>query len=126
MMYNELQLDQIARTIQRLEQRISERFPESGLSKVEGELLRFAEETGPIITKKRKPHRLLQLAIIFAIVILVGVPLALLATFRSSDLGIAGLAGWFQIIESIIQDAIFLGVAIYFLVTVETRLDRRV
>lgn len=125
-MYNELQLDQISATIRRLQQRISERFPESGLSKVAGELVRIAEDTGPILTKKRKPHRLLQVGIAVAILILVAIPIGLFVMFRDSGLGISGLAGWFQIIESIVQDAIFLGLAIYFLVTAESRLDRRV
>ena len=48
-MYNELQISHIVATLQRLHRRICERFPESGLSKVAGELLKIAEETGPIL-----------------------------------------------------------------------------
>ena len=119
--YDELKLDHITETVARLQQRIAERFPNSGLSKVAGELLLIAKETGPILANKRKPHRLLQLATAIAILLVVAIPVGLLITFKNPDLGVRGIFGWVQLIESLVQDAVFLGVAIWFLVTAEAR-----
>src|SRR5688572_12813242 len=125
-MYNELKLEYIIQTIRTLQQRIAERFPGSGLSKVAAELLRIAEETGPILTQKKKPHRLVQAAVVLAVVLLIAIPLGLLITARGARFEVMGWGGIFQVVESIIQDAIFLGFGVYFLITVESRLDRRV
>ena len=124
-MYNELKLEYIIQTIRTLQQRIAERFPGSGLSKVAAELLCVAEETGPILTQKKKPHRLVQGAVVVAVVLLIAIPVGLIVMARGARFE---AAGWdtFQVVESIIQDAIFLGLGVYFLVTVESRLDRRV
>ena len=125
-MYNELKLECISQTIRRLGDRVTERFPASGLSKVAAELFRIAEETGPILDQKRQPRRLLRIAILVAILLLVAIPVGLLATYRRSSLDVTSWRSLFQMVESVIQDAIFLGVALYFLSTVETRLERRV
>jgi hypothetical protein len=122
----ELKLECISQTIRRLRDRIAERFPDSGLSKVAAALLRITEETGPILDQKRRPHRLLRVAIWVAIILLVAVLLGLLITYRRSNLDVTGWGGLLQMVESGIQDAIFLGLALYFLATVEARLDRRV
>lgn len=126
MIYNELALEQIVQTVRRLEQRISERFPDSGLSKIAAQLGRIAEETGPILDHKRQPHRLLQAAILLAVLLLVSIPVGLIVVYVKSNPGAAGAENPFQLAESIVQDAIFLGFAIYFLATAEGRLDRRV
>lgn len=125
-MYNELQLDNIVQTLRKLQQRISERFPNSGLSQVAGELVRVAEETGPILERKRRPHRMLQLAVAFAVILLIAIPVGLIISLRGPALEVGGIVGLLQVVESAIQDMIFLSLAVYFLVTMESRLDRRV
>jgi hypothetical protein len=125
-MYHELRLENIVETLQKLEQRISERFPKSGLSQVAAELVRIAEETGPIIERKRRPHRALQLAVVAVVLLLVAVPIALFISLRGPGIEIGGIGPLLQAIESAIQNMIFLAVAVYFLVTLESRLDRRV
>ena len=78
-MYHELQISHIVATLRRLHQRICERFPDSGLSKVAAELLKIAEETGPILERQRRPHRFIQLAAAAIILLLLAIPIAGLA-----------------------------------------------
>ena len=126
-MYHELRLENITETLRRLQQRISERFPQSGLSKVSAELTRIAEETGPILARKRRPHRLVQLGIALSVLLLVGSTAGLVIVgLRDDSVDIGGLSGWMQLIESAVQNIIFLSFAVYFLATLEGRLDRRV
>jgi hypothetical protein len=124
-MYNQLEIGQIVSTLRRLQQRISERFPESGLSKVAAELLKIADETGPILVRQRRPHRVIQFAAGVIILLLVIVPAAALI-WRGVPAFDNDLSEVLQVVESAIQDVIFLSVAVYFVFTLETRLDRRV
>ena len=126
MTYQELRLANIVETLRRLQQRISERFPNSGLSRVAAELVGIAQETGPILQKNRRPHRLLQAGVAITILFLLGIPVGLFLAWRGQSLAVDNLGDLFQIIESAVQDIIFLSLAIYFLLTLEGRLDRRV
>lgn len=125
-MYYELRLENIVETAEKLRLRITERFPESGLSEIAAELVRIARETGPVLTQMRRPHRLLQIAVVLLAVLLIGVPVFLIVGSGLPALEIDGLAGLIQVIESAIQDIVFISVALYFLLTLESRLDRRV
>lgn len=124
--YNQLRLENIVETAQKLQLRITERFPGSGLSQVAGELVRIARETGPVLTQMRRPHRLVQIAVVLAAVLLIGIPVVLVVGRGLPALEIDGLGGLIQVIESAIQDIVFISIALYFLLTLETRLDRRV
>src|SRR5688500_6482888 len=125
-MYRELRLEHIVATAEKLQQRIAERFPGSGLSHIASELVRIAQETGPVLTRMRRPHRIVQTAVVIAVILLVAIPGVLIITRGLSALQIEGLGGLLQVVESAIQDIVFISVALYFLLTLETRLDRRV
>jgi hypothetical protein len=124
-MYDQLDISQIVSTLQRLQQRISERFPQSGLSKVAAALLKIGDETGPILVRQRRPHRVIQFAAAVIILLLVVVPVATLIS-RGVPAFDRDLSTVLQVVESAIQDVIFLSLAVYFVFTLETRLDRRV
>jgi hypothetical protein len=125
-MYHELRLEHIVATAEKLQQRIAERFPGSGLSQIASELVRIAQETGPVLTRMRRPHRIVQTAVVIAVILLVAIPGVLIITRGLPALEIDGLGGLLQVVESAIQDIVFISVALYFLLTLETRLDRRV
>jgi hypothetical protein len=124
-MYYQLQIGHIVATLQRLHLRICERFPDSGLSKVAAELLKIAQDTGPILERQRKPHRFIQVAAAAIILLLLAIPIAGIAWRGIPAVGIRDLPTALQVLESAIQDIIFLGLALYFVFTLETRLDRR-
>jgi hypothetical protein len=124
--YDELRLDHILRTLDRLTSRISERFPGSGLSHVAAELCRIAEDTDGVLERVRRPHRALRSGVGIA-VLLIGALAVAVFVYLPSVLprDVAGIGELLQTIESAAQDLIFLSVAIYFLLTLESRIYRK-
>jgi hypothetical protein len=123
MTYRALDEAAIIATGERLAARIHERFPESGLSKVAGELVDVARESSRHIADARKPHWPIRIAtgVVIASMLSVVIGIALTAPAPESRIELFPLL---QIVESAINDVIFLGVAVFFLVSVETRLKR--
>lgn len=126
MPYNELRLELIQKTLATLRNRIAERFPGSGLSQVAEELVRIGAETGPVLERVRRPNRLFRAGIVVALVLIVGAVVALLLRLPPLTFDVDGIGALIQTIESAVQEVIFLAIAIWFLVTLETRLHRRV
>jgi hypothetical protein len=123
--YDELRLDSILQTLRTLANRISERFPGSGLSNVAAELCRVATDTGPLLERVRRPHRVVRAAVVVGVGLIVALAVALFLFLANLPRDVGGIGALLQAVESAAQDLIFLSVAIYFLLTVETRIDRR-
>jgi hypothetical protein len=123
-MYRELDSQRILATTRALSQRVAERFPDSGLSRVAGELLTTAEESEVRLQRLRRPHWPTRLGVGIAIVILAAIAVAAALTLRLAP-GIEGAGELLQVVESGINDALFIGLAIFFLVTLEGRFKRR-
>ncbi len=124
-MYQKLDPGKIAATAEALGQRVHERFPDSGLSKVIGELTPVARQAEALSLWLQKPNRWLRSGVVLAIALIV----ALIAgAILSLDLNVSlfsSMSDFAQGLESVINDFIFLGLAIFFLATGETRLKRR-
>jgi hypothetical protein len=125
--YSELRLDHIMNTLQTLERRIVERFPDSGLRSVAAELTRIGADTNAVIDRYLQPHRGLRALIYFGVAIIIALAIITVAVIPdyASDAGIR-IGDLLQAIESAAQSLIFLSVAIYFLLTLETRVNRRI
>ena len=121
-----LQLDerQIIQTLERLRDRIGERFPQSGLSRVSEELLAIANDASRSVAYLRRPNWVARGAAVVAIIVMLTV-LGILAITVRGPTGVTGLADIIQTIEAGINDVIFFGIAVFFLLTIETRLKRR-
>jgi len=122
--YRQLDDDRIIETLERLRHRITERFPTSSLARVGEELLAIAHESASHIAYLSKPNWPIRATVGLAIAVM----LAVVVT-AGSQLGLAAhIAGWpdfLQAVEAAINDLVFLGIAIFFLLTIETRLKRR-
>ncbi len=123
--FTDLRADMILNTIHRLENRIRERFPESGLLKVcvefrnlADELQNLAQQIGPPIW----PVRGFAFAAAFLLVGLTGWALAQIVGHFS--LNAEGVHDLLQSTESAINELIFLGLALFFLIGLETRIKR--
>ena len=123
-MYRELDSQRILATTRALSQRVAERFPGSGLSRVAGELRATAEESEVRLQRLRRPHWPMRLGVGIAIVALAAIAVAAALTVRLAP-GIDGVGELLQTLESGINDALFIGLAIFFLVTLEGRFKRR-
>ena len=124
MTYRALDADAIVATCARLSTRIDERFPQSGLSKVGQDVLAVAGDTIEGIQHIRRPNWPIRIGVALTLLSMVTVILMLIASASAPTSRLE----WFAllpIIESAINDVIFLGIAVFFLTTFETRLKRR-
>ncbi|MCK5720460.1 MAG: hypothetical protein KAH84_11010 [Thiomargarita sp.] len=123
-MYRKLDFNQINDTIDKLHNRLIERFPESGLMAVCGELKSISAETKTKIAWINEPHLLLRFFSGFIIIICL---LAIYYSFYTLDWRLDEFHAieLLQTVESIVNELIFISIAIFFLITLETRFKRR-
>lgn len=121
-----LQLDprSVTTSIGVLAQRVEERFPGAGLAEVGRELLGVARQARERSTAIAKPNLLLR----GAVLLLLGVIAAgLLSTAFALEMPNDGfnLVDFVMVLESGINDVVLIAAAVFFLVTLDNRLQRR-
>lgn len=121
-MYRRLDEAHIVDTLRRLELRIGERFPGSGLGKVSAELLAAATESVERIRGLRRPNLPLRIGAWTLIAVIVFIVLEALLHLGLAPrwVDFAAFLGSSQAI----QNVVFLGLAVLFLANVETRIRR--
>ena len=122
--------DFIIETIAKLQRRISERFPESGLCNLCGELLhvaRSASERSQIIDRPILWIRVSGYAMAIALILLVVWVLATWVRVPTEDITAhrVSLSIFLATVETVTNEFIVLGAGLYFLVSLETRIKRR-
>jgi len=124
MRYRELDPASIVDTALALQQRITERFPDSGLSRVSEELLAVSREAATRTSYFASPLWPVRVGVSIAVAaILVLVVLSVLMLRVSTRVG--GISELLQGIDAAVNDVIFIGIAIFFLVSIEGRIKRR-
>ena len=121
----ELDPSRIVDTIARLERRVSERFPGSGLSRICGELGELAAETRADVARLRHPIWPLRLLAAAGIAAIVGVALGLVVVTWQGVLAARGILELLQGSESAVNEIVLLAAAVYFLYSLEERKKRR-
>jgi hypothetical protein len=122
--YFALDANEIVRTIETLGKRIEERFSGSGLGRVCTQLLEIArhgQERAEWIARPILPLRIA--TILLAVVIVLGL-VFMVARLRPPP-GQFELGQFIQVLEAGINDLVLIGAAVFFLVTMETRIKRR-
>jgi hypothetical protein len=119
-----LDAGRIVETITTLRRRIHERFPGSGLERLADELLRIAEVTDRQLRWVETPHVPLRVAswVVGGLFVLLLVGAVLRMNVRLGSVTVSELL---QASEAAFNDAVLLGAALYFLVSLEGRLKRR-
>jgi hypothetical protein len=123
--YGELQPRLIIDTLQRLEQRICERFPGSGLGRVSGELRELGARTDEIVAGLRGPIWPLRIAAGVAAAGLVAAVVWLVSLTLRVSLDVGNISEVLQASDAALNDVIFLSLAVFFLFSLETRVKRR-
>lgn len=123
-MYRHLNADHIVQTISLLRTRIEERFPDSGLGKAAGELQRLGDEAVARSAWMQQPHLPLRLGIWSLVVFLLAAVVAGLVGLQVST-KVQTFVELVQMIESGINDLVFIGLAIFFMTSLEVRIKRR-
>jgi hypothetical protein len=121
--YLRLDADRIVATARRLRQRVEQRFPDSGLARVAQELVRVAELAQQRASAIARPNWALRAAVV-ALVALILAGLAATAFSLRAPAEPLTLLTFVAVLESGINDVVFIGVGVFFLMTVETRLKR--
>jgi len=124
-MYRSLNAEKIADTVGNLKSRIQERFPGSGLSRVAKELEDVAHESVSRSKWVAKPIMPLRLGVGLLVTVMLAV---LVAAFLQLNLKatVNEVGSLLQMLQAGIDDIVFMGIGIYFLVTLEARIKRKV
>lgn len=123
MPYKTLNPDKIIKTAEVLEIRIRERFPDSSLANVAGELVEAAKRTNQDATQLAKPITWLRWLIGFA-TMLGALMFVFIGTFISFDRISDGAFDFVQGLESSINTIVLVGIGLVTLATLEERIKR--
>ena len=122
-MYRSLDISHIRTTAEALERRIGERFPDSGLRRVAADLLALTRDTSAKLADISRPRHDVRIGVGLLILLIVGVTLLTFGQLRwPATVGDA--TGFIQLLESAINDVVFVGIGIAFLITIEGRIKR--
>jgi hypothetical protein len=123
-MYRQLDPAEIVETAAGLRERIQERFPGAGLAEVGAELLAICRESAALVEWLARPKRGARIAVGAALALLLAVLSGGLLTLEI-DLGFTTLSDLFQGLEAAVNNVVFLAIAVFFLLTWETRYKRK-
>jgi hypothetical protein len=124
MAYRNLELGLIEETAREISSRIQLRFSGSGLGKLSSEVVAVATNASAISTWLKKPNRWLRFCGALLIVVLIT---TIVATFLNLSIRyrVQSLSELLQATESAINDIVFIGLAILFLISWENRIKRK-
>jgi hypothetical protein len=122
-----LAADHVSDTVAQLERRIQARFGERGLTKAVrdlGQLVAYVRNEGD--ESRDRLRRTTLAARIVGVIIALAMLVALVFGVRSAIVdGLARTADWVPLVESIVNDLVFAGIALVFLWAIPERLERR-
>ena len=122
----QLDPERILQTSVLLELRIKERFPNSGLSGVCGQLVAVAKEANTTCASLRQPHYWLRFGTTVLVILLLTMLFGGLALGLSTVLSHSAMtwADAIQVMEAALNDLILLSATVYFFITLERRYKR--
>jgi hypothetical protein len=122
--YTQLDEAQIIRTIEDIRDRIAVRFPQAGLLRVCEQFLGVAKEVAECEAYLRRPNWPLRavggVAIVGLTILLVSIAVVAIRSPVAMSVGDV-----IQTIEAAVNDIVFFGIAVFFLLSIETRVKRR-
>lgn len=126
MPYRKLDAEKIIESAERLSQRVNERFPERGICRVGHEVKQIAHEAQQRAEWISTPHWGLRMIIGMLIVfLLAGLFLAFFGLLGWLEFGRLDLINFLEAINNGINDVVFIGAGLFFLVSLEGRIKRR-
>jgi hypothetical protein len=123
--YRQVDPESVVNTVGRLRDRVHERFPESSLAKVASELLEVARTSAERARWTAQP--LISLRIVMgALLLLIAVGLVASVVSLSGYTKLHQVSAFelVQAIEAGVNDLVFVGVAVFFLASLESRIKR--
>lgn len=125
MQYAELRGKEICKTIELLRERITARFPGSGLSQVSEDLSRIARSAEVEIERLHRPVWPARIGAALGIAGIAAISAGLVLVAMSGPLDRGNLYEFLQGIEAAANEVILLAIGIFFMLTLETRVKRK-
>jgi hypothetical protein len=122
--YTQLDAAQIIRTIEEVRDRIAARFPDANLRRVCEQFLGVANEAAQVEAYLRRPNWTLR-GLGAAAVLGLSVLLIAIVTLAFNAPPAMSTGEVIQTIEAAVNDIVFFGIAVFFLLSIETRVKRR-
>lgn len=122
--YSSLDPEKLLDTLEKLSQRIGERFPDAGLYKVSRHLSDIARDISDRVNRAAEPIIWIRVVIALLILLIV-VGIASTVTAIRVDPGEITWIDFIQVLEAGINDVVLIGAGIFFLFTMDTRVKRR-
>ncbi|WP_312919743.1 hypothetical protein [Kocuria marina] len=110
-----------------LQRRIYSRFPQRSLWEVCGELIALVDEVtegGGISRRRIRTARALSRLGVLVVLLVFGTAITLAALSIWADPDALGPVDWLPLLETVVNDLVFAGIAIFFLLAVPQRLER--
>ncbi|MCB1277513.1 hypothetical protein [Prosthecobacter sp.] len=124
--YSQLNPELLVATVEKLSTRIGERFPKAGLFRVSKHLCNIAAESRRRVTETGRRSLWIRAAIVLLLILMVAGVVMSVSAFRiqpkTDDVTWVELV---QAMESGINDIVFVGIGVFFLASLETRMRRR-
>lgn len=126
-MYTSLDAAKLIATLETLERRIIERFPDSGLANVGSELLTIARATKERAHAIAQPNYRLRLVVGTVIALILGGLCYSLWKLDFAEIeGVASKADEvITVLEALLNDIVLLSLGLFFLISIETRIKRK-
>ena len=121
----QLDSDSVLTTVRKLRERIYDRFPESGLHGQAKELERIGERAKGRIAWITRPNWLLRIFAFSIIALLVTVVVMIIVSARPEFDASWDIERVIELMEAAINDLVLIGLAIFFLLSIEARVKRR-
>jgi hypothetical protein len=121
-MFRVLKEDKLLETAERLEKRIAERFPQSGLSQVAGEVVQITREALVRAERIRRPNVPLRVGLVLVVVLAV---VGGVVELQTLDEPMSAVHKVWQLLDATKGAAVYLAAIALFVITLEVRLKRR-
>ncbi len=123
--YSQLNPELIVATVEQLSRRIDERFPQAGLLAVSRHLCHIARDSRQRVVESARRSIWIRVSIVLLLVLLIAGVLISISQLRIQfQPGSVTWLEFIQAMESGINDVIFIGAGIFFLVSLESRIKR--
>jgi hypothetical protein len=120
--YRQLEAAKIIDTVQALQVRIRERFPDSSLKQVVADLLTVAQESVARNAWIQKPHLPLRFGAVFLSLAIIGILVSMVMSIHQFQFN--DYTNFIQALDATISAVVFTGAAILFLLSCEVRIKR--
>ena len=124
MPYRSLRPEELIETLRRLERRVDERFAARGIAAVCREIIQLAERARETADDAARPILSIRIAAV-ALVALILAGLAVTGYVLSTPEEPLTLVEFVQVLEAGINDVVLIGLAVFFMMSLERRIKRR-